>query len=53
MQIVTDGQEHDYLKAKRSKPKKRGNVEPEQMNLSDVDLDLQEGDIDREEEDLE
>jgi acylphosphatase len=45
MQIVIDGNEHEHLKAKRSKPKRRGNVDPHLMNLSDVDLDLQEGDL--------
>ena len=45
MQIVVDGSEHEHLKAKRSKPKRRGNVDPHLMNLSDVDLDLQEGDL--------
>ena len=45
MQIVTDPEQHEELKAKRSKPKRRGNVMPEQMNLDDVDLDLQEGDL--------
>ena len=44
-QIVESPEEREQIKATRSKPKKRGNIEP--MNYDDVsvDLDLQEGDL--------
>ena len=52
-EVVGDETERKVLQAKRSKPKKRGNIEPLNYDNLSVDLDLQEGDIDLEEGDLE
>jgi hypothetical protein len=45
MMMVGDQVEQERLKTKRSKPKRRANIEPESMNLDDVDIDKEEGDL--------
>ena len=52
-EVVGDETERKVLQAKRSKPKKRGNIEPLNYDNLSVDLDLQEGDVDLDEGDLE
>ena len=44
-QIVESAEEREEIKARRSKPKKRGNIEPLNYDDVSVDLDLQEGDL--------
>ena len=44
--VVDDPAEQEQIKARRSKPKKRGNVQPEQMYIDETDPDKQEGDLD-------
>jgi hypothetical protein len=44
-ELVQDPSEAQELQEKRSKPKRRGNIDPHQMQLDDVDLDIQEGDL--------
>jgi hypothetical protein len=44
-ELVKDPEEASELQEKRSKPKRRGNIDPHQMQLDDVDLDIQEGDL--------
>jgi hypothetical protein len=45
-EVVGDAAEQQQLQAKRSKPKKRANIEPLNYDDVSVDLDLQEGDLD-------
>ena len=45
-EVVGDAAEQQQLQAKRSKPKKRGNIPPLNYDDVSVDLDLQEGDLD-------
>ena len=44
-EVVHDPAEAQELQEKRSKPKRRGNIPAEQMQLDDVDPDIQEGDL--------
>ena len=44
-ELVQSEQERQYLQEKRSKPKRRGNVDPLHYDDPSVDLDLQEGDL--------
>ena len=44
--VVDDPTEQEQIKARRSKPKRRGNVEPEQMYIDETDPDKQDGEID-------
>jgi hypothetical protein len=39
-ELVQDPEEAQTLQEKRSKPKRRGNIDPEQMHLDEVDLDI-------------
>ena len=45
-EVVGDPDEQQQLLAKRSKTKKRGNIQPLNYDDVSVDLDLQEGDLD-------
>jgi hypothetical protein len=45
-EVVGDPGEQQQLLAKRSKTKKRGNIQPLNYDDVSVDLDLQEGDLD-------
>ena len=45
-EVVGDQAEQQQLQAKRSKPKKRANIEPLNYDDVSVDLDLQESDLD-------
>jgi hypothetical protein len=44
-ELVNDPSEAQELQEKRSKPKRRGNIPVEQMQLDDIDLDIQDGDF--------
>ena len=45
-EVVGDPEEQQDLQAKRSKPKRRANIEPLNYDDVSVDLDLQEGELD-------
>ena len=45
MKVVTDQAEVQQIKARRSKPKRRDNIDPAQMIFDETDPDIQDGDI--------